>query len=194
MATKGRQPNVNLVTLAQNQGGFSVNEHSGEVNPPGAFVAYEDAQQVVTGPLRSTDVAQFRSRYSDRLQDPENYLGGYREPAGIRQKSPQRPDDETYLDISRRFVDEEGAAPRLDRAMEFARGQAQISIYDTDAGLRYVHESPDVPEDQKYQYSAHLADAARAQKRARQLDPSEARTEQVEAMVDSIFAAQNLKR
>lgn len=186
----GPRPNVDFVTMAQNHGGFSEKESSGNWGKSGAYSALEGSELVVEGPLRSTDVMQFRRQNAERLAEPGAYFGGYREPEGIRQKSPERAGDETYLDVSRRFI----GPQRLERAREFARGQGQISVFDTDAGLAYTHENPEVPEDSKYEYSAHMAQSAREQKQARSLKPGAARTEHVEAMVDSIFAAQNLKR
>ena len=186
----GPRPSVDFVTMAQNHGGFSEKEGSGNWGKSGAYASYEDSERVVEGPLRSTDVSRYRQDHAERLAEPGSYFGGYREPEGIRQKSPERAGDETYLDVSRRFI----GPQRVERAREFARGQGQVSIYDTDAGLNYVHTNPEVPAGSKYEYSAHMADSVRAQKQARSQKPGAARTEHVEAMVDSIFAAQNLKR
>ena len=189
-----RQPNVNLVTLAQQQGGFTTSERTGELNPPGTFASYQDQEQMVEGTLRSTDVQRFREQHAETLQEPGAYLGGYREPEGIRQKTPQRAGDETYLDVSKRFVDEPFSMSRKGRALDFARGQGQVSIYDTDEGLSYVHENPAVPEDRKYDYSAEMAGSVRSQKEARSLAPGPERSSRVEEMVDAIFRAQSLKR
>lgn len=191
MASRNKpQPSVNLVTMAQNHGGFSVKEDSGNFGKSGAYASKEGSEQVVEGTLRSTDVTRYRQDHAEELGKPGAYLGGYREPDGIRQKSPQRPGDETYLDVSQRFI----GPGRAERAVEFARGQGQVSVFDTDAGLKYVHENPDVPAEDKYSYSAHMADAARAQKKGRVEKDAHGRAPHVEDMVDAIFRAQNLKR
>jgi hypothetical protein len=186
----GPRSNVDLVTLAQNHGGFSVKEGSGRHGPPGAYAAWQGQEKVISGAMTSNDVRSFRSEHADRLAGPNAYLGGYREPEGVRQKSPQREGDTTYLDVSRRFV----GPTRVERALEFGRKQGQVSVYDTDSGLHYSHSNPAVPDDSKYEYSANMASAARTQKDARTLPPGPERAGRVEEMVDSIFAAQNLKR
>lgn len=189
-AKKGPVPSVDLVTLAQNHGGFSVKESSGQHGRGGAYTAREGSESLITGTLRSTDVSQFRREHAEELAKPGAYFGGYREPAGVRQKSPQREGDATYLDVSQRFI----GPDRVERAVEFARGQGQVSIYDTSSGLHYSHEDERVPEDQKYEYSAHMADAVRAQKKGRTVGHAAGRAPHVEDMVDAIFQAQNLKR
>lgn len=194
MVTRKQQPNVNLVTMAQNLGGFTADERTGALDPPGTYASYRDQEQVVEGTLSSNDVRQFRIQHSDLLQQPRNYLGGYREPEGVRQRSPQREGDETYLDVSQRFVDEPYSGSRKMRAMDFARGQGQVSIYDTEEGLDYVHTNPEVPEDDKYAYSAEMASATRSQIDAREMSPGPERSSRVEEMVDAIFRAQGLKR
>ena len=178
-----------MATMAANHGGFSQKEESGNWGHGGAYASWQDYEKVIDGPLRTTDVTNYRRQHQDQLAAPGAYLGGYREPAGTRQKSPGRLGDEVYLDVSRRFI----GRGRLERAKEFARGQGQVSVFDTDQGLAYVHESPDVPEPDKYTYSAHMADAVRAQKLARSASVGSERQSRVGEMTDALFAAQNLK-
>lgn len=162
MAAK-RKTNVDLVTMAQNHGGFSVKEDSGNFGAKGTYASWEGTEDVVEGTLTSNRVRQFREGNAGALARPGAYLGGYREPEGVRQRTPQRPDDVTYLDVSRRFT----GPSRVERALEFGRKQGQVSVYDTEAGLQYVHENAAVPEKDRYSYSAEMADATRAQKSGR---------------------------
>lgn len=190
MPRSKRLPSDQLVGLAGRYGGFSTKESSGALDRPGAYTSWQDTEQVIEGPVRSTDVMQYRQEHSEELSRPGAYFGGYREPEGVRQASVGREGDTTYLDVSRRFV----GPTRVERALEFGRKQGQVSVYDTDAGLSYVHENPDVPDESKYSYSASMAESVRAQKRAREQPPGPERSRHVEEMVDAIYSAQNLKR
>lgn len=176
MRLRGRpQPPDHLVGLAARHGGFSTKEDSGALNRPGAYASWEGTEQVISGQMKSTDVMKYRKEHGTELNRAGAYFGGYREPEGLRDKNLQRPDDTTYLDVSRRFV----GPNRVERALEFGRKQGQVSIYDTDAGLKYAHENAGVAEDDKYSYSADMADATRAQKSGR-----------VTEMVDAIERSQ----
>jgi len=176
---RGPRPSDQLVGLTERDGGFTTKETSGALNPPGTFAAWEDHERVVEGPVRSTDIMQFRRDHGDALDRPGAYFGGYQE------------EDTTYLDVSRRFV----GPTRVERALEFGRQQGQVSVYDVeDDALHYTHTAPDVPEESQYGYSERMAQATRSQKQARKLEPGPERSQRVEHMVDAIFEAQNLRR
>jgi hypothetical protein len=186
-----RRPNVDLVTLAQNHGGFSVKEASGRHGGPGTYASRGGSETMVTGTLTANTVREFRRQHAAELESPGAYLGGYREPGpAVRQKSPQRPGDETYLDVSKRFIGE----GRLPRAIDFARREGQISVYDSDQGVVYAHQNPAVPEDRAYPYASAMAAGARAQRSARAMPRGPERTRRVEEMVDAIELAQRQKR
>lgn len=170
-----RQPSDQLVGLAARYGGFSTKESSGALNRPGAYASLEGTEEVVSDQMKSTDVMRYRKEHGTELARPGAYFGGYREPEGVRAEATGREGDTTYLDVSRRFV----GPTRVERALEFGRKQGQVSVYDTDAGLKYVHENAGVPEESKYGYSADMADAVRAQKSGR-----------VTEMVDAIDRSQ----
>lgn len=158
-----RQPSDQLVGLAARHGGFSTKEASGAVDRPGAYASWAGTEEVVSGQMKSTDVMKYRKEHGTELSRSGAYFGGYREPEGPRNEAVGREGDTTYLDVSKRFV----GPTRVERALEFGRKQGQVSVYDTDAGLNYVHENSGVPEESKYGYSADMADAARAQKSGR---------------------------
>jgi hypothetical protein len=181
--------NVDIVTLTHLHGGSTAREGSHEFNPPGAFASWEDHERMLDRSPTAVDLLRYRQDEAQALSQPDAYLGTYREPAGVRQRSPERTGDETYLDVSRRFV----GPRRVEEARKFGREQNQVSIFDTDEKLKYVHENPAVPTDDKYPYSASMAGAARTQRYARELPPGPMRTAQVESMVDDIEAAQSLK-
>lgn len=181
--------NVDLVTLTHLHGGASGKEGERELNPPGAFASWDGHEELLDRPVTATDIMRYRSKKAQALSEPDAYVGTYREPAGVRQRDPQRTGDETYLDVSRRFV----GPGRVDRARSFARQQAQISFYDTDAGLKYTHENWAVPPGDKYDYSSRMRSAAQIQKKARKHPPGDARTGRVDEMLRAIDAAQNLK-
>lgn len=181
--------NVDFVTLTHLHGGASGKEGEPELNPPGAFASWEGHEELIDRPVTATDIMRYRSKKAKALSQPDAYMGTYREPAGVRQRDPERTGDETFLDVSRRFV----GPGRVDRARAFAREQAQISFYDTDAGLKYVHENWAVPPADKYIYSARMRGAAQIQKQARKLPPGEVRTGRINEMLAAIDSAQGLK-
>lgn len=175
---KGPLPSVSLVDLSQKHGGFTTDETTGQIDPPGTFASVAGHERVVEGTLRATDVTRYRRDKAAVLSGEGMFLGGYREPFGTRQRSPQREGDTTYLDVSRQFI----GPNRVEEAVAWARPEGQVSVYDADTNsLHYVHTSDHVPEDQQYAYSASMADAVRAQKAGR-----------VEEMVDAVVQAQGI--
>lgn len=178
MAVPGRgpRPSIDLQTLVERDSGFSQEESTGALNPPGAFASHMDSEETVKD-VSTRDIAAYRRRHHRELTEPGAYLGGYRE------------GDTTYLDRSRRF---EGPT-RVEEALTWGREQGQVSVYDTEEDqTHYAHTNKNVTGEDQYPYSESMAQGARSQWAARGTPPGPSRTRHVDEMVDSVVQAQGI--
>lgn len=183
METPRRVPSLNLFERMTpryegDEAGFSIKESSGRSGGKGTYTSHANAESIVDN---TADIARFRARNADRLQQRGAYLGGWHY------------DNDRYLDVSRRFI----GRNRITRAREFGKRNAQIGLYDTEAGEvpTYTPKGGGLgkgPEGMKY--SEHMAMAARAQAEGRRAQNMEDIRAHASVLADQVFEAEQIAK
>jgi hypothetical protein len=109
--------------------GFSVNERTGRIPRTGVMSSIHGHEAVHPGVASPEQIGDFRSEKAQPLSQPSHFLGGWHD----------RREDETSLDVSRRFG-------TVQKGYNFARSQGQKAIFDLGSfSEREVHYGPRLP-------------------------------------------------
>lgn len=183
MPPSGRVPSLSLFERMTprylgDEAGFSVKEGSGRAGGKGTYASHAGQEAVVQN---TADIAQFRHQNAERLGSPGAYLGGWNY------------NDDRYVDVSRRFI----GSGRIDRAREFGRQNAQIGLYDTEAGELPTFQ----PKggglgrgETGMKYSEHMAMAARAQAEGRKSGSMNDIRAHASVLADQVWEAEQVAK